>query len=428
MPDNIADVGYYVIDEAILKEYVENGRTYNIAQYIAAFTITESINSAVLYATLTIIDSADILNNFPIIGEEIITISYTDSNKNQIRQDFLVYAVTGLGASPQQNSQLYNLELCSPQLIMSRSKLIQKSYTGTTTEIAKKVFEQYLIDESRTLLPNTRQEIQFEDSAGTQTLVIPALSPLNTIDFLKRKSFAPDNLSSHYLFFQTRTAYKMMTYEKLVKDAKTNFPDKNVYNHSIIDSAGAKDKFEAMKNILVFSIPQVQNTLDEINEGSMLSDTIEVDILNKQYIVHPYKYKDNYEDYTHLDRNIRFKHTDGYIDRYFDEKIVSDLIFVDDDRPNQNYIKITPHRRSSSFYLGSIVCKIEIYGRNDLSCGDVLKLNIPEYAVNQNNSEKKENKSFSGFWLINDILHKFEGKEYKCELTLTKDLRKDGVD
>jgi hypothetical protein len=185
-----------------------------------------------------------------------------------------------------------------------------------------------------------------------------------------------------------------------------------------------------MSNILNISFPRRLDTLKEIQYGAMGSKTVRVDILQKQYEYFEFDYKNNYERYTHLDNDISFLHTEKFMEKYFDSennKVVSDMFFDSLDRPTLYYKEIIPHRRSSSFFLNSIICEAEIYGRNDLFAGDVLRLNLPEYI--NTTDEKRTHRSLSGYWLVNQIIHILEGKEYKCRVSLSKDLpRNEGVD
>jgi len=424
---DISDIGYYRIEEAFISRYDKSGDSFNIANMIASISFTESIYSPVLIGNLFISDTSNIVDNFPIRGEEILTLSYSDFFENKVTQDYIIYGVENMGPNTQQNSIGYLLKFISPQAIMSASRVVQKSYAGTTTDIINKIFAEYLTEQQR--FENARYEIETEEAVGVQTIVIPSLSPLRAIDFLKRRSFSADNKSSNYLFFQNRDRFKMVTHEKLIKDSRRerNFDSKKIYTHDpgmVIDSKSAD---LALNNILEISFPRRQDTINEIQYGGMTSETVEIDVLKKQYQLFPYNYKNEFEKYTHLDQNVKSPHTQAFIDKYFanpDNKVVSDVIFVDVERPNQKYREISAQRRSSSFFLNSIVAKIEIYGRNDLFAGDIIRMNLPQYEVVE--GEKELHQSLSGYWMVNEMIHKMEGKEYRMEVTVTKDLPKAG--
>ena len=66
----LRDIGYYTIDEAYITRYDRSGDRYNIANYIASMSFTESIYSPVIMGSILISDSTNIVDNFPIRGEE----------------------------------------------------------------------------------------------------------------------------------------------------------------------------------------------------------------------------------------------------------------------------------------------------------------------------------------------------------------------
>ena len=422
-----SDIGYYTIDEAIITDYKKSGKGFDISNYIVNFSFTESIHSAVLRGSFLITDSSNIVDNFPLRGEEIITLTYGDYFDNKITQDFFLFAVDSMGVDTQQNSTTYRLSFVSPQALMSSSVDVQKSYHGTTTEMINKIFQEYLVEQQR--FTNARYTIDTEETAGPQTIVIPMLSPLDAINFLKRRSYSPQNKSSNYYFFQNRKQFRMVTHEKILKDAQRgrNFDPTKIFTHDPGLAIDRLTQSAGMNNILSIAFPKRYNTMDEIIYGGMSSKTVEVDILLKQYLFHPYYFSENVYLYQHTDQNPGFLHTDTFINKYFNgEKntVVSNYIMtdVDGERKNQHYVDITAQRRSTSYFLNSFMCEMEIFGRNDLFAGDVVRLNLPQYEVVE--GEKTQHQSLSGYWIVNQIQHNFtsEGKEYKCNVRLTKDL------
>ena len=96
------------------------------------------------------------------------------------------------------------------------------------------------------------------------------------------------------------------------------------------------------------------------------------------------------------------------------------MVFIDDERPNQNYAKIIAPRISNIYYHSQLTVEIEIYGRNDIFAGDIIKLNIFNFEEMQTT---KFNGSLSGYWLINSISHNIPvDRTYKSTLVLSKDL------
>lgn len=450
-PEN--EVGFYKIEKALLRRW--NQKTgafegiggvsggYNIAQYIGNVSFLETMNSPYFEGAMTIVDSSDMISKLPIKGEELLTLTYRDFFKQTITQDYIVYSVSMNTTNDQQNRQTYILKFASPQLMISDSKVIKKTYTGTIKKMIEDMFKEHL--QSHPYLQNTKLPLEVEDTDGdNQKIIIPGKSPLSGIDMLRRKAYSTKNKSSNFYFFQTRKKYIMATHEKLIEDGKkflssSKQASSKIYTHSPGLHANEqpnvkggpppkKDMGVAMNNIIEISWPDRKDTTDEMLEGAVRQDIVEIDYINKQYKQIRYNYIDSHRDYKHLDMDKTLDkynnwHTDSFLKVMYPndkEPVYSTLVFNDVERKEAHYVDIEGPRRSTSYYLSNVVCNIKIYGRNDLNVGDVIKLNVPQYETVE--GTKPMNFTLAGFWLIREISHVLAGKTYEMDLVITKDL------
>ena len=419
------DVGFCDIKVAILSHYDKTAKErqsqppINIANFISDLSFTESINNSALMGEMKILEANGLLDSFPIIGEELLNITYIDFFENEITQEFFVYSVSDAVPGEQQNYMYYTLKFVSTHHLLNMSRNVQKSYQDKSIkEMIELIFDEYLVDTAR--FPNSNNEIEIEDTDGVQTIVIPSLNPVAAIEFLSRRSYSATNKSSNYYFYQNRKKFNMKTHEQMIKDGREN-AEEYTYDPAInADDVSTRDR--VMNNVLSFKITNRLNTMREIASGSMISDVVEVDILNKQYIHNPYSYKDNFQDFTHNDKTIRFPHTEKFRQDFFEADGIpkSHMVFIDAERPNQNYTKIIAPRISNIYYHSQLTVEIEIYGRNDIFAGDIIKLNIFNFEEIQTT---EFNGSLSGYWLINSISHNIPvDRVYKSTLVLSKDL------
>lgn len=416
------DLGYYTLEKAEIRRYSNPITPYDISNHISSMSFSESMYSPLLYGQLQILDAGGIIDNIPLLGEEIFTLQYSDFYGTSITQEFFIYSISDAVPTPQTNMFYYTIKFVSPQHIVSSTRKIKKSYTGTCSESIKKIFDEYLV---RPEFPNSINEIEIEDTTGIQTLVVPALQPIEAINFFCRRSFSADNKSSNFYFFQSREKFKMVTHEKLIEDKKSSAIG---YSYDpALNAQELTDRSVGMVNIQSFVLKKRLNTIDEINRGSMIMDVREVDILNKQYISNIYKFKDQYNDYTHTDENIRFPHSDLFIENFFsdDNVMKSELVFKDFEREQQYYKDIIGPRFSNDYYIDSIEAEIEIFGRNDLFAGDVIIVNLPK--LEEKVGIRSEfHDSLSGYWLVKEIHHNIADKKYMCKCVISKDLVKSG--
>ena len=161
------DVGFGDIIEASLSHYDKSGirskqKPINIAEFIETLTFSESINKSALSGEIRILESQGLLDNFPIIGEELLTIRYFDSFENEMVQEFFVFSVSEAVPGEQQNYLYYILKFVSTHHLLDMSRNVQKSYQNLTTkEMIQLIFDEYLIDETR--FPNSNNEIEIEN-------------------------------------------------------------------------------------------------------------------------------------------------------------------------------------------------------------------------------------------------------------------------
>lgn len=427
------EIGFYKIEEALVRRWDTSKNafvgSFNIAQYISSLTFVETMDSPYFEGAAYIMDSSDMINKLPLKGEELFTVTYRDFFNTKITQDYLIHSVEMNNPGKQQNNQTYVIRFASPQLMLSDSIIIKKAYSGTIKKMIEDVFNETL--QSSPLLQNTKLPLEIEDTVGdNQRIIIPAKSPLEAIDMLRKKAYSTTNKSSNYYFFQTRKKYIMATHEKLIEDGKKvkDFDKNKIYTHDPGLHTDLSQIQRAMNNLIDISWPERKNTSEELLMGAVRQEIVEINYLEKEYKKIKYNYVDNHRDYKHLDMDKTLDkynnwHTSSFLNLIYPAEktpVYSTLLFHDVERKEAHYLDIIGPRHSTSYYLSNIMCDIEIYGRNDLNVGDVIKLNIPQYETVE--GTKPLNYTLSGYWLVREIKHVMEGKAYKMFCKITKDL------
>lgn len=401
-----ADVGYFEILDAKLTKF--DGTEISIANMISQITFNESIHSHTIYGLAEIVDASNLVDRFPLKGEETLTLVYKDFFENELQQVFAIYGLENQTPPEQQNFTVYTLKLCNTQKILSDSMHIKKSYTGTIKQTALKVFEE---------IDDDSYSIEVEDTVGEQTIIIPSLTPLEAISFLARRSFSVDNPGSHFLFYLNRRGFQFKTVEKHLEDTGD---DRLTYEFTPGQQASDRPTAESMFNLHAITLMNRHETMEEIQVGAMVSEVVEIDILSKQYQRIPFRYQEQIDKFTHMDNKWQSPHTDEYAERYFSEPVVSDMVFIDSSRPGNNYKEILSKRRSQSYWLTHIRLKVSAFGTIFASAGQILTINLPKFE--ESGGEKELNTALSGNWMIESITHMMKDKTYDVEMILVKDL------
>lgn len=422
------DTGYYKLDGAELKPYASD-RSFSIAQYIVSLSITESIDQSVIMGEVIIGDSTNLIDDFPLRGEEILTLTWTDAFDQQITIDFIVYAIDNISPNTQGNAVGYKLKIVTPEYLFSEAANIQQTYRGTLDKIAQVIFDQYLNREiSTTKFANISRTIDCEPALGTQSLIIPSMSVFQSLAFLARRARSVNNRGSNFVSFQRRDKFVFKTTEQLIVDGRAKLladPRARTYTYDPIVNHSVDNKQAAMFNVLSATFPKRQDTLSELVTGALIADTVEVDLLTKQILTTTHQYRKQIDQYVHTDKVTEQEHSDQFAEQFFSTPAVSRYVLIDTERPNQSYKQIIPNKVSSSYFINSIQGSIEIYGRNDLCAGDLINLKLPE--LHNTGEAKIEHQTLSGRWLIKSIEHNMQtDKQYMMNCTIVKDsLRKD---
>ena len=407
MAETSFDVGQYRIKEVRLYNFLRQ-KSIDITGFLISIDISESINKPVISGRIFIADTYGLIDKFPIRGEEYITIEYEDFFENPCTITGQVFQISGYNPMPQGSGVGYYMDFVSPQQFLSDREEIKKSYTGTCTDIAKLIYDQYLNEVNQ--LP-----FDVEDSAGVETFVIPALRPLEAIDFLARRAFTSDRLMTNYRFFATRYRYVLATYEQLLEQGKrssTNF----FYKPDFIADISLRG--DSMFNIHEITVPKTFHSIERMRGGVLSKNIVRVDLTKKEYLVTRYDYYDRVGQAEKFDSTSQVIHSPEFLEQYASSPTKSHLMFIDSTR-DQKYKEIVEPKGSVDYVLDNLVIDFSIYGHNSLSVGDVVTLDIPKF---ENTVERTDHPSLSGNWLIHTINHQLtEDSTYYMRIRASKD-------
>ena len=96
-------------------------RTYSLIEQCKTINIYESIHSPAIFCELFIRDSTRLLQDFPIICEELVTISFETPNNpgNPTKYIFQVNEVMNKVIDENQKTMTYTLQCISPELMVN---------------------------------------------------------------------------------------------------------------------------------------------------------------------------------------------------------------------------------------------------------------------------------------------------------------------
>ena len=416
MSDNFGTAGYFSLEEFVIIDLANPSKIRDIKNHVYRFNIKESMESGYMTGSVEIHDAVDILSGFPLKGEELLIIRWKDFYLNEHTDVFCVYSITDVTDSKNYNDTLmtYKLHYTSANKYFTDFYSIQRGFRNSTiAEIVDIMFTSYYnnpefysgIDRreilNETNLPdfNPFKPIStITPTKGIQSLVIPSLSPDQTMEFLTRRAVTDsfEDQTQMFRFFETKFSYLFTTHDELnygFVDAIPNVPSELRYFYSptlnYAESTQNLDQLRIMQKILDFEYPQDVHTIRDSNSGSYIRRAGQIDILNRSYLPEDYNHLSFTNEYQYPDgyREARPVHGPNFIDKYFKNRaeilMIKDYPGVGESggdylRPPTYYAE-SYNKKIANFYHHNLhKTKMRVYGRIDLIPGTVIQVDLPE--------------------------------------------------
>ncbi len=421
----------------------------DIRAITAEFAIFEDIQVNALQGTLVLYDAVDLIQEFPIIGEETIEIEFrVPGEKTSIKGSFRIYKISNRQRGKTDTGQLYVLYFVSNEYYKNLQVKVKKSFRDMpVSKMVEKVFENYLVEKSNiSNVWSPKKLLTNEESATQQTIVIPNLNPFGAIKFLADRAESVDNKSSTYTFYEDHNGFHFTTFESFMEQEPVhtyNYEPSNIdtKNPNTVGTKDRRDAYTVSSFEIVKTFDVLTNMLGNMYSGEVLTH----DIIRKEYTTHSFDYKKDFEDKTsgmkHLEKGNKlvsdeadFTSSEGHKlflptelkqteNNYIKAKIEAERDVPAEDKR----VVIHPTYRErfllkrNSFLSGmnNIVINITIPGDHELVPGNVVKFDMPS-ATSLEGVPMYDSK-FSGKYLITQLKHKFVQDTFITEMELIKD-------
>ena len=119
--------GGYILKTCELSNY-DGTKKVDIGDLVTGIEIKEDISQINIQGFVTILDSVNLIDDLPIIGEETLTLEFEDFFEGVTKYEFHVSGVDTLGTNNTGTFQAYVLRLQSKDFIKSESIEISQSF------------------------------------------------------------------------------------------------------------------------------------------------------------------------------------------------------------------------------------------------------------------------------------------------------------
>lgn len=178
----------------------------SILPQVAEFTLYQSMFSPILKAQLVVYDAVNLLNNYPLIGEETIEVTIdqkgtvSSSDQVSVTLKFIIAAVTNIDFGLNARDLSYIIELHSFESFQNAKTRVSKAYkSADTKEYVEDILRTYLKSNKELNLPRFTVR-----DAVERVLVVPNLKPFAAINWMARMTVPSDpNQFHNYFFYET---------------------------------------------------------------------------------------------------------------------------------------------------------------------------------------------------------------------------------
>lgn len=414
---------------------VGSNNAYEIKQMVNTFSYVESLNSPFVAATLTIADSAGLLNDLPIQGGETVrVIVETSSSDDPVVYDLIVWKIGNRYAKNQ--TQAYTLGLISEEALNNEYTRLIKPLNGTGDSIIiemlnelgtkKEIFSEPTEFKFK-FLPNNRRPFDI-----ASTIAVKSIARGGKISSSKTKSKNERQKvtgSAGFFFYETKRGYNFFSVDKLL--AKN---DQDTWGEYIEKPAnqsdGADDRFTISQAVFKSEV----DVMKSLRKGKYSSLMVFFNHSTGQYHEFMYSLEDAYKTMPHLGSQntpsvIKTADADRTVSDYPTRIISSildheswyndpDIASYDEEDGAENpseFCDFHKHYAAQSLMryelLRNQLAEIVIPGNSGICAGDKIDIKLVNKVPTVQASGEPYDQESSGVYLIEEVTHTYNSTE-----------------
>lgn len=366
----------------------------DITSIMEQFIIYEDLFQTAISARLFIRDQVNLVGTLPIVGGEIVNIKFrTPVYEQFIDLTFIVYAIGERDlSSGQDNIQVNQLMLCTPEVWAAANNDLGAAYQGTYTDIITRILAEI----------GTKKDFSNkENSVGTVDYVAPSCNAFEAVKFCASR--ANTETMSPMFFWETLSGYNLKSLKVLYRDQY----DKIVYieDRNVLGADESPEK--VFNTVFSFDYPESNNRLLQYTQNAFGIDYISVDFTNMRVMQSSNSYEKTFND--HDIKLNKFPLND-------DAKLIRNKDAYTPYTKDMSHL-IAFNRNSNLALMDNLKLFINIPGDSQLKTGKVVWLEIPSKSGLNIGIEEHS----SGKWLVRSIKHLITKTTYSQVCEITKD-------
>ena len=422
--------GRYQIEYIELTNFQDD--VIDISDFVTRFSYLEDIFSPVIYGTVGISDSLDLHQYYPMCGEEKIRIGFRSAeSEDLVELEFNVYKVGSKQRADNQRD-VYVIHFCSSELVTNSRNKVSKSYKGQTVD--------EIVNDALDILESEKDR-NIASTENLQHIISPRWSPLELISHCASIAKSGSYDGSNFVFYENKDGFTFDTIENLVSQPAFNEDPIEPKIQDKQENADSEEQINPSISFKTFVVERAsKDTLKMNNDGMYLGKTISYDPLTHAIATTEFNHSEEFGNLAHLDRASVFS-PNFSVDADTEEHKVTvhttktfreDSTYYTANEDENTYStkeeEIINKRASQVSEINSIIVSGELYGYSDITCGQVLNINVPNNTILESVKTEAEHHYLTGNFLVRSCQHILEGNEYTIEIVLVKDSLKNDIE
>ena len=361
-------------------------------------------------------------------GNEYLQLIFTkyDDPTNTIKKIFRVYKMDKRKLAANMNTEVYTLQFCSEELLLSEQYKISKSYPNQSVSA---VVTDICIND----LGISGRKLNIDDSYGLYSFIVPNLKPLDAINWLSNYARPmPPFPGADMLFYENLNGFNFKSLQTL-----TDGQGVTIYNTYRYDPKNANEKnlTEEVFNVTTYEILNSYDTLNAVNSGMFANQLISVDILTRKKITTNFDYFEYWNNPESGGLN-KYPVTNNLQNR-FGQKLnetsqaTLKLVFSNFDEANNAVVQSKPGSVSQNIFAETYIpyrtaqlalanytrLRISVPGDPMLTVGTIIRFDL----LSKNPASTDTDMFYSGLYLITAVRHMVTQNDYKTVLEIAKE-------
>lgn len=389
--------------------------TIDIRAQCASISIYEDMEEPTIYAEINMVDSVNLVKDFPIIGEEELEIAFVTPSRDKITTyRFKVFSVDGTAITNTGQASMYTLKAVTKEHFINSKQQIEKTYNTTVDEIVLDV----LVNEIKTTRP-----INVEATRGLYKTTIPRSTPFEAIDLLRQRAIAKRPSGGVFVFYENQHGFNFTSIERLLEEGMKTVGSR-LFTYAPTTNTDKHREAFSFRNIQRYQHLSKFDTVDKISGGLFRNTSRYYDMQTKEFREISFELDKQLTKFETGEKKAAVPNTNKLINEAKEGSPFYMFSAKDSSKGNDYITDFVGYRRAFTKLFNQNVTRVMVYGDNYLSVGDVVTLELPD--TSGTTEKKTKDQRFSGNYMITKLRHLIVQEDKKFKHHITFDCNKAG--